>query len=1118
MTAPTPSTGFWTPVRSLLIARGVEILLRASVFGLVLSQYTFGGSLLPFTFTYAITYAVFAVSAPPSMAIAERFSGRQLVRAATILLLLLYSALSVAEAAGLTNVWVVGVGVPLLVIPTILIYRTMSAERVKASPATESVFYQFIGDGLEGLTPEIVAGLVLILFGRAGVLTMAITGGILALLVMWRLPQVDRLKAEGTGVTLGQTLNDMNEGLLLLFQHQRLSTLHVSALGANFFLGVISGLLFPLSLLRGNGRPDVFLWIQGGAVLGLLIGIRLSRIYRERLARPAVFFGGFVVSGLLSLSVVGLVAPVGVWAVAYSLLQIASLCAIYPLFQAERSAVIGSQRRTLASVADLVSFSASVIGIATAGIVIERMLTPALAPGGFLEPWLTPWVGTGPAAPIATYWIIGGISLTLIGLIAGWVYARRPVGSVPIRPTTDEAMIAPPGWLTHPVGRTVVAVGTGAAVIGLVAIALAARAGQLYTVALSLCAIVYSLVGCLLLVGWPRARTGGLDSGLTFALIGLGLAAAAAGQPMEVLAAFALPIGATRLPRLSWVPATGAPAPPYLTVALRALNHLGLLLGGVNVLILLGPEPLHNVAIWLTALSLILGGGVFIAGTILRYLATHRSALRTQLGLLSSGAALPLVPAVLGAVILAYALPSILSTAPGWVTTAGVIALMTPATYGFAFWSPPGRVLRLERRLAPLLWVSVVGALYVLSSLALRGWGAPWIIDIALAIAAMILLVIGLREWTAPLARGRASDLERTLLRRPTLEALDHALIDLCDNLSIQGLVLAHEQPGRPGWMLRRLLETDTLTLDEAALPATAPDDCLIPYEGHARRGWLAAPWVAVAQPIRVEDQPSMGCLLLPHRAQPYSQADLRRIAYVAEALASPLQVITLRWAALRPYREREAAQRDERTRIARRLHAEVLQSLAPLPGYLAVAAQRTEDAALRDMLGRQEQEVIKVDDAIRQVVTAIRPASLSAPLALLMEQALRRAATESPATQFHSDIQIPREFDLPVDAKWPAHNIVDNALSNARKHAQARNIWLTLRREGLHLVLVVEDDGVGIPLKEGETDAITLIRNGHFGLADMFDDAEQLNGRLAIGRRMAGGTYVRLWFPVPVA
>lgn len=315
--------------------------------------------------------------------------------------------------------------------------------------------------------------------------------------------------------------------------------------------------------------------------------------------------------------------------------------------------------------------------------------------------------------------------------------------------------------------------------------------------------------------------------------------------------------------------------------------------------------------------------------------------------------------------------------------------------------------------------------------------------------------------------------------------------------------------------MLRRTLETEALTLDESTLPAAAPDDCLVAAEAAVGTGWLAAPWVAVAQPIRVEGQPALACLLLPRRGRPYLDADLKLVAQVADALATPLQVITLRWAALRPYREREQAQREERTRIARRLHAEVLQSLAPLPGYLAIAAQRSEDASLREMLSRQEQEVVKVDDAIRQVVTAIRPASLNAPLAVLMEQALRRAATESPDVQFQSDIQVQRDFDLPVEAKWPVHNIVDNALSNARKHAQAKNVWLTLRREGLHLVIVVEDDGVGIPLKEGETDALALIRNGHFGLADMFDDAEQLNGRLAIGRRMSGGTFVRLWFPV---
>ncbi len=1102
----------------MLLASGVESLLRAGVFGLVLSQYAFGGSILPFTFTYAITYAVFAFGSPLSVAAAGRFSGLQFARINTIVLLVLYALLIGLEWSGLNNMWLIGAIAPTLVFPTIVVYRDLQHSRVRLSQQVETLVNTFVGQGLEGLAPEILAGVVVILFGRPGVLAMAAIGATLAFLIILRNPFTSRAKPEGTGVTLGQMLSDINTGLMLTMQRPRLVNLQLATLGANFFLGVISGLVVPLSLLRGDGRPDVLLWIQGGALISLMIGLRVFQTWKNWLARPSIFFGGFVATGLLSLCVVALVAPVGVWAAAYGLLQFTTLCAILPLFTLNRRAVPRSEITSIVGAADLISFSVSVIGIATAGIVIERMLTPALAPGGLLTPWLTPYIGSGPAAPIAAYWLVGGVSLSFIGLFSWWDYLRRPEGSVPARPLTDTMLMAPDARLAHPAVRIVVGVALALATSLLIALGLGARAGELYTVALAVCAIVYALVSLLLWVGWPKTRPGEIDVAITFGLIGLGLSALVAGRNAGWIAMIALPIAACRLPRLIWLPITGVPVPSYLGSVIRVLGNIGVIVAVVNVLASFGPTFVQDLAIWLTALTVIVGGGVFSGGTFLRYLATHRSALRTQLGLLVGGAALPFVPTIIGAIVLAYIVPELLSAAPGWVTAAMLFAILTPAAYGFVFWNPPGRMVRLERRVAPLVWIGVVATLYVLASLALRGFGAPWAIDMGLAVASMILVVIGLRDWTSPFGRGRVSELERTLLRKPTLEAIDQALSELCEYLSVPGLILAHEQPGRPGWMLRRSLETESLALDETQLPSQPPDDCLIAEEGVPGQGWLAASWIAVAQPVRIDDQPAMGCLLLPRRGRPYTSADIRRAAQVADALATPLQVIALRWAALKPYREREHAQREERTRIARRLHAEVLQSLAPLPGYLSIAAQRSEDASLRDMLARQEQEVIKVDDAIRQVVTAIRPASLNAPLALLMEQALRRAATESPEMQFQSDIQVPREFDLPAEAKWPVHNIVDNALSNARKHAQAKSVWLTLRREGQHLVLVVEDDGVGIPLKDGETDALSLIRNGHFGLADMLDDAEQLNGRLAIGRRMAGGTYVRLWFPVPTA
>ena len=337
----------------MLLASGVESLLRAGVFGLVLSQYTFGGSILPFTFTYAITYAVFAFGSPLSVAAAGRFSGLQFARINIVILLILYALLIGLEWSGLSNMWLIGAIVPTLVFPTIVVYRDLQHSRIRLSQQVETLVNTFVGQGLEGLAPEILAGVVVILFGRPGVLAMAALGATLAFLIILRNPFTPRAKPEGTGATLGQMLSDINTGLMLTMQRPRLVNLQLATLGANFFLGVISGLVVPLSLLRGDGRPDVLLWIQGGALISLMIGLRVFQTWKNWLARPSIFFGGFVATGLLSLCVVALVAPVGVWAAAYGLLQVTTLCAILPLFTLNRRAVPRSEITSIVGAADL---------------------------------------------------------------------------------------------------------------------------------------------------------------------------------------------------------------------------------------------------------------------------------------------------------------------------------------------------------------------------------------------------------------------------------------------------------------------------------------------------------------------------------------------------------------------------------------------------------------------------------------------------------------------------------------------------------------------------------------------------------------------------------------------
>ena len=81
---------------------------------------------------------------------------------------------------------------------------------------------------------------------------------------------------------------------------------------------------------------------------------------------------------------------------------------------------------------------------------------------------------------------------------------------------------------------------------------------------------------------------------------------------------------------------------------------------------------------------------------------------------------------------------------------------------------------------------------------------------------------------------------------------------------------------------------------------------------------------------------------------------------------------------------------------------------------------------------------------------------------------------------------------------------VVQEALTNVVRHAEARNVWVELTREGTQIRLSVRDDGVAaLPLKEG------------YGLAGMRERLAQLSGRLDIARAPQGGVALDVHFPL---
>lgn len=93
----------------------------------------------------------------------------------------------------------------------------------------------------------------------------------------------------------------------------------------------------------------------------------------------------------------------------------------------------------------------------------------------------------------------------------------------------------------------------------------------------------------------------------------------------------------------------------------------------------------------------------------------------------------------------------------------------------------------------------------------------------------------------------------------------------------------------------------------------------------------------------------------------------------------------------------------------------------------------------------------------------------------------------------------------VPPSVAATAHRIVQESLTNARRHAAASHAWVLVRREAAGLRVRVDDDGRGCPPAG--------VRAGH-GLAGMHERVAALGGSLTAASRPAGGFRVSAWLP----
>jgi signal transduction histidine kinase len=201
-----------------------------------------------------------------------------------------------------------------------------------------------------------------------------------------------------------------------------------------------------------------------------------------------------------------------------------------------------------------------------------------------------------------------------------------------------------------------------------------------------------------------------------------------------------------------------------------------------------------------------------------------------------------------------------------------------------------------------------------------------------------------------------------------------------------------------------------------------------------------------------------------------------------------------------------------ERRRWARELHDETLQGLGGLKVVLAGASRMDDVARIHSTLLDSVDHVTREIENLRAIITELRPAALDQ---LGLVPALRTLVSRVSGVQgldIALDVKLgPEQADgrrLEPEVETTAYRVVQEALSNVVKHAEATHVDVTLSEGDGILEIAVVDDGVGFDVSSPQEG---------FGLVGMRERLALLGGELHMERHGNGASGTRLQAVLPL-
>ncbi|NJL95559.1 MAG: GAF domain-containing sensor histidine kinase [Anaerolineae bacterium] len=206
----------------------------------------------------------------------------------------------------------------------------------------------------------------------------------------------------------------------------------------------------------------------------------------------------------------------------------------------------------------------------------------------------------------------------------------------------------------------------------------------------------------------------------------------------------------------------------------------------------------------------------------------------------------------------------------------------------------------------------------------------------------------------------------------------------------------------------------------------------------------------------------------------------------------------------------------DARKKLARDLHDGPTQSVTVIAmrvNYVKRIVDKQPQQAI-EQLNEVEELARRTTKEIRHMLFTLRPLILETQGLVAALQQLSEKIKEDYGLNVKVEAQPGADRWLDQQAQDVLFYIIDEAVTNARKHAQSENLWIRLRKVNELLRVEIEDDGVGFDV-DSMRDQYRTRGSSSLGMINMEERTEMIQGSFDLHSRVGEGTRITIHVPV---